>query len=150
MRMINYMIKKVNVGICIAPTQPFRAALGAESRVCYPDDRQANVMSVHVLWPLGQVPPRMIYPLQDVNWNGMGSRKFSSASKVHCFDKFDKIRYKCVQELWFMANIIAGSSLLTRWPKWGFLKQIRHCWWIQTNVGPINPLSVPANGGYKH
>jgi hypothetical protein len=24
------------VGICIAPTQPFRAALGAESRMCYP------------------------------------------------------------------------------------------------------------------
>jgi hypothetical protein len=27
---------KINFGICIAPTQPFRAALGAESRVCYP------------------------------------------------------------------------------------------------------------------
>jgi hypothetical protein len=27
---------KINLGICIAPTQPFRAALDAESRVCYP------------------------------------------------------------------------------------------------------------------
>jgi hypothetical protein len=26
---------KINLGICIAPTQPFRAALGAESRMCY-------------------------------------------------------------------------------------------------------------------
>jgi hypothetical protein len=28
--------KKINLGICIAPIQPFRAALAAESRVCYP------------------------------------------------------------------------------------------------------------------
>jgi hypothetical protein len=27
--------QKINLGICIALTQPFRAALGAESRVCY-------------------------------------------------------------------------------------------------------------------
>jgi hypothetical protein len=27
--------QKSNLGICIAPTQPFQAALGAESRVCY-------------------------------------------------------------------------------------------------------------------
>jgi hypothetical protein len=36
---------KINLGICIAPTQPFRAALGAESRVCYPGitaDRQTQ------------------------------------------------------------------------------------------------------------
>jgi hypothetical protein len=41
------------LGICIAPTQPFRAALGAESRVCYPGntaDRQT--MSAHLLPPL--------------------------------------------------------------------------------------------------
>jgi hypothetical protein len=34
-----------NLGICIASTQPFRAALGAESRVCYPcntADRQTQ------------------------------------------------------------------------------------------------------------
>jgi hypothetical protein len=34
-----------NLGICIAPTQPYRAALGAESRVCYPGktaDRQTQ------------------------------------------------------------------------------------------------------------
>jgi hypothetical protein len=39
----------------MAPTKPFRAALGAESRVCYPanmTDRQANSMSAHVLPPL--------------------------------------------------------------------------------------------------
>jgi hypothetical protein len=33
------------LGICIAPTQPFQAALGAESRVCYPGntaDRQTQ------------------------------------------------------------------------------------------------------------
>jgi hypothetical protein len=35
-------ISKINLGICIAPTQPFRAALGAESRVCYPADRQTQ------------------------------------------------------------------------------------------------------------
>jgi hypothetical protein len=37
--------KKINLGICIAPTQPFRAALGAESKVCYPSntaDRQTQ------------------------------------------------------------------------------------------------------------
>jgi hypothetical protein len=37
--------QKINVGICIAPTEPFRAALGAESRVCYPGnttDRQTQ------------------------------------------------------------------------------------------------------------
>jgi hypothetical protein len=28
--------KKCDLGIRIAPTQPFRAAIGAESRVCYP------------------------------------------------------------------------------------------------------------------
>jgi hypothetical protein len=28
-------LNKINLGICIALTQPFRAALGAESRVCY-------------------------------------------------------------------------------------------------------------------
>jgi hypothetical protein len=27
---------EINLGICIAPTQPFQATLGAESRVCYP------------------------------------------------------------------------------------------------------------------
>jgi hypothetical protein len=35
----------LHLGICIAPTQPFRAALGAESRVCYPGnmaDRQTQ------------------------------------------------------------------------------------------------------------
>jgi hypothetical protein len=45
--------KKVSLGICIAPTQPFRAALGAESRVCYlgnTADRQT--LSAHVLPPL--------------------------------------------------------------------------------------------------
>jgi hypothetical protein len=42
------IIKKIliiNLGICIAPTQLFRAALGAESRVCYPGnmaDRQTQ------------------------------------------------------------------------------------------------------------
>jgi hypothetical protein len=41
---------KKNVGVCTAPTQPFRAALGAESRVC--NSRQANSMSAHVLLPL--------------------------------------------------------------------------------------------------
>jgi hypothetical protein len=38
------------MGICIAPTKPFRAALGTESRVSYPGntaDRQT--MSAHVL-----------------------------------------------------------------------------------------------------
>jgi hypothetical protein len=38
-------IKKLKLGICIAPTQPFRAALDAESRVCYPGntaDRQTQ------------------------------------------------------------------------------------------------------------
>jgi hypothetical protein len=37
------VLNKIHLGICIAPTQPFRAALGAESRVCYPGktaDRQ--------------------------------------------------------------------------------------------------------------
>jgi hypothetical protein len=29
------IVKKINLGICIAPTQPFRAALATESRVCY-------------------------------------------------------------------------------------------------------------------
>jgi hypothetical protein len=28
--------KKIDLVICIAPTQPFRVVLGAESRVCYP------------------------------------------------------------------------------------------------------------------
>jgi hypothetical protein len=40
-----FLKKKKNWGICIAPTQPFRAALGAESRVCYPGntaDRQTQ------------------------------------------------------------------------------------------------------------
>jgi hypothetical protein len=39
------VIKKINLGICIAPTKPFRAALDVESR-------QANIMSAHVLLPL--------------------------------------------------------------------------------------------------
>jgi hypothetical protein len=37
--------KKINLGICIASTQPFWAALSAESRVCYPGntaDRQTQ------------------------------------------------------------------------------------------------------------
>jgi hypothetical protein len=33
---IMYINKKLNLGICIAPTQPFRAALGAESNVLPP------------------------------------------------------------------------------------------------------------------
>jgi hypothetical protein len=40
-----FLAKKLNLGICIAPTQPFRAALGAESRVFYPGntaDRQTK------------------------------------------------------------------------------------------------------------
>jgi hypothetical protein len=40
--------RDMNLGICIAPTQPFWAALGSESRVCY-NSRQANSMSAHVL-----------------------------------------------------------------------------------------------------
>jgi hypothetical protein len=39
-------LTKIHLGICIAPTQPFRAALGAESRVCYPGntaDRQTHL-----------------------------------------------------------------------------------------------------------
>jgi hypothetical protein len=43
---ITFEIKtKINVRICKAPTQPFRAVLGAESRVCYPGniaDRQTQ------------------------------------------------------------------------------------------------------------
>jgi hypothetical protein len=38
-------LKIINLGICIAPTQLFRAILGAESRVCYPGntaDRQTQ------------------------------------------------------------------------------------------------------------
>jgi hypothetical protein len=37
------MNKKIDLGISTAPSQPFRAALGAESRMCYPGhtaDRQ--------------------------------------------------------------------------------------------------------------
>jgi hypothetical protein len=40
----NLFIKQINWGICIVPTQPFQAALGAESRV-YPGntaDRQTQ------------------------------------------------------------------------------------------------------------
>jgi hypothetical protein len=42
-----FTINKINkkMGICIASTQPFRVALGAESRACYPDntaDRQTQ------------------------------------------------------------------------------------------------------------
>jgi hypothetical protein len=34
--------KKKIFGICIVPTQPFRAALGTESRVCYPSNTSGN------------------------------------------------------------------------------------------------------------
>jgi hypothetical protein len=40
--------KKINLGICIAPIQPSRAAQGAESRVCYP----ANTVDRQTQWAL--------------------------------------------------------------------------------------------------
>jgi hypothetical protein len=45
-------INKINLRICVVPTQPFRVAPGTDSRVCYPGSRQANSMSTHVLLPL--------------------------------------------------------------------------------------------------
>jgi hypothetical protein len=45
----NYTIREIiNLGICIAPTQPFRAALGAESKVCYP----GNTADRQIQWGL--------------------------------------------------------------------------------------------------
>jgi hypothetical protein len=49
-KIITIRIKKKKGGICIPPTQPSWAALGAESRVCY--SRQATTTGAHILLPL--------------------------------------------------------------------------------------------------
>jgi hypothetical protein len=78
----------INLGTCIAPAQPWRAALGAESRAVYHNEHSCTATSVKQqqvrtkcwltatagarscnlryantpLWPHGQIPPQLVYP----------------------------------------------------------------------------------------
>jgi hypothetical protein len=83
---------KLNLGISIAPTQPFWVTLGAESRVCYPvnmADRQT--MRAHVLPPLPAYSKseRKVNSLQPLGFKpvifGMLTHLFDHSAKSHTY-----------------------------------------------------------------
>jgi hypothetical protein len=115
----------MNLGICIAPTQPFRAALGAESRVCY----QGNTADRQTEWALTYYHLSQSTANQNGKWIH-GHRWDSNLWPSGCWRTFlttrpsptSKVHSHCLRSEKNRSTLLIAASLLN------------NCWSIGTMV----------------